>query len=265
MNIGIIVATVAAFVAFASTASSGTLRQLIGGADIASQAIRSRHIADGTIATRDLSRATLKQLSAPRRTVAGPAGPPGDVGPTGPKGPAGARGSDGATGPQGEQGPQGQQGAQGPQGPAGPPGAPADSPAPWVVTIDPLLPPFSQDNFDRLYQNGSAYHNGYRGSSGAANATASWKVALAPGTYVLDLLYVAWPDAGIMSWSLDGNPIGSIDGYDAAGELNRSASLPGIVVTGTDVKTLTVTIATKNDASPEYRAYIEAMQLRRVA
>jgi hypothetical protein len=270
MKIGIIVATVAAFVAFASTASSGTLRQLIGGADIASQAIRSRHIADGTIETRDLSRAALKQLSSGRRTagVTGPAGPPGSAGPTGPQGPAGPRGSDGATGPQGErgqQGPQGAQGAQGAQGPAGPPGADADSPAPWVVTIDPLLPPFSQDNFDRLYHNGFAYHNGYRGANGAAGATASWKVALAPGTYALDLLYVAWPDAGIMSWSLDGSPIGSIDGYDAAGEFNRPASLPGIVVTGTEVRTLTVTMATKNDSSPDYAAYIEAMQLRRVA
>jgi hypothetical protein len=134
-----------------------------------------------------------------------------------------------------------------------------------VVTIDPLLPPFSQDNFDRLYHNGFAYHNGYRGASGDAGATASWKVALAPGTYVLDLLYVAWPDAGIMSWSLDGNPIGSVDGYDAAGEFNRSASLPGIVATGSEVKTLTVTVADKNAAASEYAAYIEAMQLRRVS
>jgi hypothetical protein len=270
MKIGIIVATVAAFVAFASTASSGTLRQLIGGADIENQAIRSRHIADGTIETRDLSRAALKQLSDGRRTAriagpAGPAGPRGGVGPTGPQGPAGAHGSDGGTGPQGEQGQQGPQGAQGPQGPAGPPGAAADSPAPWVVTIDPLLPPFSETGFDRLYHNGFAYHNGYRGAAGAVGATASWKVALAPGTYALDLLYVAWPDAGIMSWSLDGSPIGSVDGYDAAGEFNRAASLPGIVVTGADVKTLTVTMATRNDASAEYAAYIEAMQLRRVS
>jgi hypothetical protein len=264
MKTAILLATGVAAVACVSTASSAELRRLIGGADIENNAIRSRHIADGTIATRDLSRATVARLSG----QIGPAGPSGVAGPQGPAGPRGADGATGADGARGPQGPQGPAGARGPaglQGPAGPTGPAGPASAQWTVPIDPLLPPFSQTSFGQLFSNGAAYHGGYRGTSGAAGATASWKVSLAPGTYVLDLIYVAWPDAGIMSWAVDGSAIGAVDGYDAVGAFNRTASLPGFVVTTAAVKTLTVTMATKNAASPEYRAYLVAMQLRRVA
>jgi hypothetical protein len=265
MKTAILVATAVAAVACVSTASSAELRRLIGGADIESNAIRSRHIADGAIQPRDLSPATVKRLSA----QPGPAGPAGPQGPPGPRGADGTTGGDGQRGPQGIQGPQGPAGARGPAGTTGPSGPQGPSgsagPTPWVVAIDPLLPPFSQTNFGQLFANGAAYHNGYRGTSGVAGATASWKVALAAGTYVLDLIYVAWPDAGIMSWAVDGSAIGTVDGYDAVGAFNRTATLPGFVVTTAAVKTLAVTMATKNAASPEYRAYLVAMQLRRVA
>src|SRR5262245_15319206 len=212
MKTAILVATGVAAVAFVSTASSADLRRLIGGADIESNAIRSRHIADGAIQTRDLSDAVVRRMSG----QAGPAGPAGPQGPAGARGADGATGADGARGAQGVQGPQGAAGARGPAGPTGPTGPTGPSGSggatPWVVAIDPLLPPFSQTNFGQLFSNGAAYHGGYRGTSGAAGATASWKVSLSAGTYALDLIYVAWPDAGIMSWSLDGTSVGSVDG-----------------------------------------------------
>jgi hypothetical protein len=127
------------------------------------------------------------------------------------------------------------------------------------------MPPFSQEHFGILYRNGFAIHNGYRASNGDVDATASWKVVLSPGTYSLDLLYVAWPDAGVMSWTLNGDDIGNIDGYDAGGQFDQIASLDGIHVGDGDVQTLTVKIASKSPGSSGYAAYLQGLQLRRTA
>ncbi len=68
-----------------------------GGSAVAGSLVTSARIKDGTIQTRDLSRAAraaLKGRSGPRGLpgTAGPAGPAGAPGPAGAQGPAGARG-----------------------------------------------------------------------------------------------------------------------------------------------------------------------------
>jgi hypothetical protein len=129
--------------------------------------------------------------------------------------------------------------------------------------------PFSQSNYNHLYRNPEALHNGYRGATvggaGALNASASWKVVLTPGTYSLDLIYVAYSDAGIMIWTLDAANLGNVDGYSPGAAFNTTASLPSFTVTTGGVKTLTVTMSTKNTASSGYDAYLEAIQLRRLS
>lgn len=75
----------------------------VGPGDIKSNAVRSKHIKNGTIRASDLSRAARSVLR----------GKSGVRGPTGSRGPRGSRGS---------RGPRGRTGSRGPTGPAGPAG-----------------------------------------------------------------------------------------------------------------------------------------------
>lgn len=72
---------------------------------------------------------------------------------------------------------------------------------------------------------------------------------LSAGTYSLDLIYVAWNDAGVMTWSLDDTAVGTIDGYSQGGQYNSQATLDNIVVGASGAKTLTVEVSSKADAS----------------
>ena len=247
---GVLAAAVAASL-IVVTASSATARSLITGLQIKNGSITSADLADGTIKSRDLAPSLRHAQQVP-----GPQGPQGAQGEAGPQG---AKGDPGAQGAQGPAGPQGATGAAGAQGPAGPPQ--------WNVQIDPILPPASQSSFDTLYFSSSAYNGGYRSGpgNGVQDQSASWKVVLAAGTYALDLIYVAWNDAGVMTWSLDDNAIGTVDGFSAGGQYNSQATVGNIVVGEAGVKTLTVKVSSKADASQGFNAYLQAIQLRRTS
>ena len=249
---GVLAAAVSASLIVVVAASSATARSLITGLQIKNGSITSADLADGTIKSRDLA-PSLRHAQA---VVPGPQGPQGPQGTQGEAGPQGPKGDAGA---QGAQGPAGPQGATGAQGPAGPPQ--------WNVQIDPILPPASQANFDTLYFSGSAYNGGYRAGpgNGVQDQSASWKVVLGAGTYSLDLIYVAWSDAGVMTWSLDDNAIGTVDGYSGGGQYNSRATLENIVVAEAGVKTLSVKVSSKADASQGFNAYLQAIQLRRTS
>jgi hypothetical protein len=246
---GVLAAAVTASLIVAVAATSATARSLITGLQIKNGSITSVDLADGTIKSRDLA----PSLRHAQSVVPGPQGPQGAQGEAGPQGLKGDQGAQGA------QGPAGPQGATGAQGPAGPPQ--------WNVQIDPILPPASQSNFDTLYFSGSAYNGGYRSGpgNGVQDQSASWKVVLAAGTFSLDLIYVAWSDGGVMTWSLDDNAIGNVDGFSGGGQYNSQATLENIVVAEAGVKTLTVKVSSKADASQGFNAYLQAIQLRRTS
>jgi len=100
------------------------------GKDIASNAVASKQVKDGSLKTADVLADTVAAMSAK--------GAPGDAGATGPAGAAGASGSAGGQGPAGAKGPTGPQGAPGPQGLQGPAGAqgPAGIKGMQVVSVD---------------------------------------------------------------------------------------------------------------------------------
>ncbi|NYE35037.1 hypothetical protein F4692_000141 [Nocardioides cavernae] len=94
-----IAGAVAAAALFTTVGGVGaTAADLIGGKDIAGDAIASRHIADGTIRMKDISDGAQGKLQ-------------GTAGPQGPAGAKGEKGDKGAQGPQGEQGESGVLGA----------------------------------------------------------------------------------------------------------------------------------------------------------
>ena len=111
---GVAIACLALFVALEGHSYAA---RLIGSGDIKKSAVRSKHIKDGTVSTKDLSASVRRALAAAGR----------GFGRDGADGMNGSPGMDGKPGPQGELGPQGPQGEPGPQGPQGEPGPPGPS------------------------------------------------------------------------------------------------------------------------------------------
>lgn len=114
-----VVATGAVFAVGLQT-SGAVADRLIGSAQIKSDAVRSRHIANATITSSDLSAKLRQQMAA-----AGAPGPKGATGPAGAPGAQGPQGDAGAQGPQGDTGPAGAPGATGARGATGAPGVDA--------------------------------------------------------------------------------------------------------------------------------------------
>jgi hypothetical protein len=112
-----VVATAALVVATSGVGFAAATK--ITGSQIASNAITSKHVKNGSLQTTDFSKSAQTALKGAK----GDPGATGAVGPVGPAGPQGATGAQGTTGPQGNTGSQGPQGLQGPAGPQGPAGA----------------------------------------------------------------------------------------------------------------------------------------------
>ena len=129
------------------------------------------------------------------------------------------------------------------------------------MTIDPVLPPSEESNFDILIVNNNAFQNGYRAGSG----TASWKIVLGAGTYALDLMYVESDDAGVMTWTLDGTTIGTVDARNPNLNFNAQHSIESIAVNDAGLKTLTVTVGGDANGLPGPYAYLQSIQLRRTS
>lgn len=112
-----VVATAALVVATSGVGFAAAAK--ITGSQIASNAITTKHVKNGTLQTTDFSQAAQAALKGAK----GDKGATGAAGPTGPAGPQGATGPAGPTGAQGNTGSQGPQGLTGPTGPTGPAGA----------------------------------------------------------------------------------------------------------------------------------------------
>jgi hypothetical protein len=112
-----VVATAALVVATSGVGFAAATK--ITGSQIASNAITSKHVKNGSLQTTDFSKSAQTALKGAK----GDPGATGAVGPVGPAGPQGATGAQGTTGPQGNTGSQGPQGLTGPTGPTGPAGA----------------------------------------------------------------------------------------------------------------------------------------------
>lgn len=106
----------AAIALFAVLAGSATAAKLITGRQIAKQTITAANVKNGTLGTKQLSRAAIRTLQTGRAGPAGPVGPAGAVGPAGPVGPAGQPGPQGLPGAPGAPGTPGADGAPGPSG-----------------------------------------------------------------------------------------------------------------------------------------------------
>jgi len=200
---------------------------------------------------------------------AGATGAAGATGPAGPQGPAGLQGARGATGAAGPKGDVGAQGLPGPKGDTGDkgdkgdPGAPGAVVYPSVVDINPLPGGSRSHLWDGIQINSGSMNNGYRSSAAGGDSTSwlEWDVPLGVGDWSLRVVYTSSHDAGIMTFSLDGIDVGSVDGYDASIVHNRQATIGNIHVHGAGSHVLKVRLDAKNPASSNYYGYLAWLRL----
>ena len=135
---------------------------------------------------------------------------------------------------------------------------------PWLVDIDVFDTPGSQTNWNTITYSAVVY-GGFLASSGAQNASLSWPVVLGAGTWTFSEIIETGNNQGIYAIAIDGNSVGTIDGYSASGANNVVKTITGITVSTTGKHTLSITMATKNASSSGYQGALQHVRMIRTA
>lgn len=136
---------------------------------------------------------------------------------------------------------------------------------PWQIDILGMLTPATQTNWSTQTTNSAQYLGGYISSDGTQDAEIGWDVVLAAGDWNLYVLAIENNDNGIITASLDGASVGTIDQYGASLTLNVVQSVTGITVSTTGKKRLLFKMSTKNGSSSSYHGRVGAVRLRRTS
>lgn len=122
----------------------------------------------------------------------------------------------------------------------------ADSMLPWHVDVNLLAPPDTHTNWGgNPVVNAGAFMAGYRQSSGAQNDEMTYEVILAAGTYDFTLMHYKSSNRAIYTISLEGQALGTIDGYAAVSAVGFD-TLTGLVIPTGGKLTLRFLLATRN-------------------
>jgi hypothetical protein len=130
---------------------------------------------------------------------------------------------------------------------------------PALVDINPVPQASASNLWSTVFVSSSAWNNAYRSSFPAGNSSSylEWRIPVGAGTWDLAVTYVASPDAGIMTFLLDGTPIGTVDGFQDPTTFNVQGVLHDVTVTTSGLHTLRVETSSKNAASSDYFGYLE--------
>lgn len=96
-------------------------------------------------------------------------------------------------------------------------------------------------------------------------AYVEYPVLLQAGTWRLDAISDKANTRAILTFSIDGVSVGTQDAYAASPSANFEASVTGIVVAATGVKTLRVSNPTKNASSSGYAGVLSQLVMRKTA
>ena len=135
----------------------------------------------------------------------------------------------------------------------------------WLVPVNVYLPPAARSGFGTISINASRIGNASRSGSVVQNSYIEWNLLLGAGTWAVDVITSTYNGSGIITVSIDGSSVGTIDLYSASVLDNVQQSLTGISVAATGVKAVRLTMATKNAGSSAYDCVINGLQLRRTA
>lgn len=144
-------------------------------------------------------------------------------------------------------------------------GVPYDDTLPWTIDIDPFALPHTQTNWSTITTIANQVKGAAIESSGAQNAEIGWDVTLAAGTWTLSIVVSTFSNNGIITASIDGSSVGTIDLYTAGAVLNSKKSITGITVATTGKKRLLLKMATKNASASAYYCDLSVLALRRTA
>ena len=122
-------------------------------------------------------------------------------------------------------------------GPQGLPGADGALVYPALIDVNPVPRASASNNWDGFFANGQSWNGGYRTSFPGGDAIelalrGGCRSGLGRGS--IDVTHVKSFDAGVLSFSLDGTPIGSVDAYDQGlgTELNASGKHVASITVG---------------------------------
>jgi len=119
----------------------------------------------------------------------------------------------------------------------------------WVLTINTAL------HFNGAFWN----------SSGAQNDGVSYQVYLAAGTYTLMIEHSRATDYGIAHVTIDTTEVGTIDMYADPADTNNRATITGISIASSGLKTLKFEAKSKNASSSAYTISMYILCLWRTA
>ena len=131
------------------------------------------------------------------------------------------------------------------------------------IEINPHMTPTSHVNWNTVAAAASYIMGGYNQSSNVQNDEISWAVSLDSGTWALEVMHPTTTDAGIITVTIDGTSVGTIDQYSATLTRNVKTLIPGISVAAAGTKTLKFAMLTKNASATAYRGYVQWVTLRR--
>ncbi len=137
-----------------------------------------------------------------------------------------------------------------------------------TVQIFPFFSAPVGSGFDTLASDATQVCNGYVSSGEAATSTetsAGWYVQLTPGTWSMRATHRTDTASGIITVTLDGTALGTIDCYSSPAVQNAETTITGIVSATSNRPTLLFSITTKNASSAAYRARLRQITLWRTA
>jgi len=124
---------------------------------------------------------------------------------------------------------------------------------------------YSAGNTPTRTYTASAISGGVVSATSSATNEIGWYVPLTAGTWALDILAPTGPDSGILTITLDGASVGTVDTYSAGAVWNLNNSFTGINVPTSKIALLKVAVPTKNGASVGNRYYLQHVALRKTA
>jgi Concanavalin A-like lectin/glucanases superfamily len=136
---------------------------------------------------------------------------------------------------------------------------------PWQVPLFFYATPYSIGQGTWVTETTSNIGTAYmENTSSATGDNATWLVELGAGTYTIDFFYQKYTSNGILTITLDGNSVTTIDTY-AASIAQGHTQVTGVTVTGSKAHSLEVLINTKNASSSSYECEIVCAIFTRTA
>ena len=134
---------------------------------------------------------------------------------------------------------------------------------PALVDINPVPRPTASHLWNDVSISNNAWNNAYRRSFPAGDETSylEWSEPLAAGSWDLSVTYITSPDAGVLTFSIDGTDVGSIDAYEATTSFNVTGEIPNVTVATSGLHTIRVRTESKNAASTGYFGYLVWVRL----